>query len=788
MKRMLFFAIILCSLIFVKQGFCNGKDVYILLSNNGGKGQDLGLTYSYPFDKPTNPSDRFKDQPDTFGNRLLNGEPWKNWWDCIGINYKDLTVDFTWPEQHRIGLIKIKMARPARPKLVEIYSRIQEGSEWVEVGKIEINQDKQWYEYEFAQPVIAKDIRLIFRIKEWGFYIDEVEFWGIPGFVSMEKEMPSIVEKDKLFLVKDGKACAKIVVPENPTEKEIRASQIIQEYIYQMTKAGLPIVKYSPELKGTLISIGSTDLTQDTLKIRQANYPEKEKAVVRRNGAIVYVAGNDAGAYSGTVRAAYLLLEQLGCGFYAPAKHWMVIPKVKNVSIGNLDISLIPAFSHRNIGWPWERKNFDGEAWGLGGVSGHYSHIYDSLIPPKTYFKDHPEYFALVNGKRQEKNAQICFSNPEVQRIIIEKAKQHFDKDPSQVMFSLSANDCGGFCECDECKKLGKNPSEQSLSFANIIAKELHKTHPDKNVIFYAYWFTAKAPENIKAEPGVFTMVINNTCKAHSLRDNNCPGKANWIKNFLKWKDTGAGLAIYEWYIPGCNVKEWGDTPFLPGESALIDLRLWKSYGVEWVHYESWHGEKEENYPIRWPMYYTIAKGMENPYVTYKSLVQEACKKLFGPASQPMTEFYLELSDILNRCPVHSVNWTPPKIQDVYTKKDMEKLRKILSEAMKDASSAEDEVVWRVNDVLRCWVRFEQIYKDLPLKKNFEVQYPKFQIKHPDGIFYTGLEEVDDALLRDLLGIPPDTKIYVIEKGKKRLLEKTEKIKLQQKEALQISY
>ena len=81
MKRMLFFAIILCSLIFVKQGFCNGKDVYVLLSNNGGKGQDLGLTYSYPFDKPTNPSDRFKDQPDTFGNRLLNGEPWKNWWD-----------------------------------------------------------------------------------------------------------------------------------------------------------------------------------------------------------------------------------------------------------------------------------------------------------------------------------------------------------------------------------------------------------------------------------------------------------------------------------------------------------------------------------------------------------------------------------------------------------------------------------------------------------------------------------------------------------------------------------
>ncbi|MCM8773058.1 MAG: DUF4838 domain-containing protein [Candidatus Omnitrophica bacterium] len=707
--------VVLVFLFLFSVGYCE-KESYVLLSNNGGKGQDFGLRYIYPFDKPTNPPDRLKDQEDTFGNRLLNGQPWGNWWDCIGINWKDLTIDFIWPEQHRIGLIKILMVRQNRPKLIEIQSRIQSDGEWINIGKIEIKEDKPWYEYEFSEPIWAKEVRLIFRLKEWGFYIDEVEFWGIPGYVAQAKEIPLIIEKGKLYIVKDGKVAAKIVVPQKPSEKEKKASQLIQMYIYQMTKAGLPIVEESPDIKGAVISIGNTQLNKK-LGIKQGNYPEKEIAIVKRDGNVIHIAGNDAGSFSGSVRAAYLFLEHIGVKFYGPSPHWKVVPETKDIGIEKLDISLTPAFSHRRIWWQWKREDFDPEAWGLGGVSGNYSHALYSYIPPEKYFKEHPEYFALVGGKRQDRNAQICFSNPDVQRIILEKAREYFDKDPSRMMFSLSANDCGGFCECEECKKLGSNPSEQSLEFANIIATQLRKTHPDKYVIFYAYWFTAKAPENIKAKPGVFVMVINDSCKAHSLRDSNCPSKDRWIKNFLKWKQTGAKLAIYEYYIPGCDVKEWQDAPFLPGESALIDLRFWKENGVEWVFYESWHGEKQEKFPFNWLMYYTVAKGMENPYVKYEELVKQACDDLFGPASKTMAEFYIELSRILNRCPTHSGNWTPPKIQDVYSKKDMIKLRTLLAEAMKQASEAKDEVVWRINDVMEAWIRFEKIYKNLPLKR-----------------------------------------------------------------------
>ena len=111
-------------------------------------------------------------------------------------------------------------------------------------------------------------------------------------------------------------------------------------------------------------------------------------------------------------------------------------------------------------------------------------HNYENIIP-LSLFEEHPEYFALVDGQRTaSRGTQICFSNPEVVARAVKLARAHFDNDPSQVMFSLSANDSTGFCKCPECKKLGENPGGQTLSFANAVASELRKTHPDKDVAF----------------------------------------------------------------------------------------------------------------------------------------------------------------------------------------------------------------------------------------------------------------------------------------------------------------
>ena len=45
------------------------------------------------------------------------------------------------------------------------------------------------------------------------------------------------------------------------------------------------------------------------------------------------------------------------------------------------------------------------------------------------------EYFALVNGVRTGRGAQICFSNPEVVALAVKAARNHFDNNPAQLMF-----------------------------------------------------------------------------------------------------------------------------------------------------------------------------------------------------------------------------------------------------------------------------------------------------------------------------------------------------------------
>lgn len=67
-----------------------------LLSDNEGYWGDTVLTgveYTYEVE-PTNPADVWKDQPDQFGRRLLDGRPTGNWWVPVGVNGRPLVVTF----------------------------------------------------------------------------------------------------------------------------------------------------------------------------------------------------------------------------------------------------------------------------------------------------------------------------------------------------------------------------------------------------------------------------------------------------------------------------------------------------------------------------------------------------------------------------------------------------------------------------------------------------------------------------------------------------------------------
>jgi len=583
-----------------------------------------------------------------------------------------------------------------------------------------------------------------------------------------------INKRGQIILVSEDKPRAGIILSDNATTKQMDAATRLQDYIDRMTGVWLPIGTLS-EAKdiSTRILVGPQAAKTVGIDIPQT-YPGGERVIVKTVGSDIVIAGNDAGAYMNTRYAVDQFLEDLGCGWFGPNSHWIVVPELKDIAVGKLDINTSPVFKIRSA-FLWQYNivhgrgipDFDLDIWGMVGVVLHATHNYNKIFPSKEYSATHPEYYALVGGKRVPDSAQLCFSNPEVVAITVETARKHFDNDPNQVMFSLSCNDCGGFCECENCRKLGKRPSEQTLWFTNRVVTELRKTHPDKCVIFIGYWFTHVAPSHGKALPGVIIMPVNGSCKAHGLSNKSCPSKQMWIDNFKKWKATGAELSIYEWYLP--SLGGWKNIPWILGDASLRDLRFYRDNGVEGLFYEGHSDETIEDAPLRWPLIYIVAKGMWNPDLTATQILEPACTKLFGKAAKPMLDFYLECADAIEKTPLHAGNWGLPNPRGVYTAKVMAKLNGFLTEAMQKAEGGPAEMTQRIKDTMDCWEKAEKTINAFDPVAIYEVRTPA-------GIWYSVKEEVDAQYLSELVGID---QVYLVEEdGSSRKLRKDEKLKL----------
>ena len=75
-------------------------------------------------------------------------------------------------------------------------------------------------------------------------------------------------------------------------------------------------------------------------------------------------------------------------------------------------------------------------------------HTFNFLLPPKTYFAEHPEYYAMRDGKRElhEKKArwgytQPCLTNPDVLRIVTSKVLEEIRKKPEREFYPVTQND-----------------------------------------------------------------------------------------------------------------------------------------------------------------------------------------------------------------------------------------------------------------------------------------------------------------------------------------------------------
>ena len=130
-----------------------------------------------------------------------------------------------------------------------------------------------------------------------------------------------------------------------------------------------------------------------------------------------------------------------------------------------------------------------------------------AVIRHGKYFKTHPEYFAMKNGKRvlgsEEGYSELCISNPEVRKLLVSHIVSEFDAGADVV--ELGQQDSGGYCECENCRAYGgpeaKTVGEKYWIFHRSIAEELYKLRPGKTVQITSYRQTDCTPSSFREFP-----------------------------------------------------------------------------------------------------------------------------------------------------------------------------------------------------------------------------------------------------------------------------------------------
>ena len=330
------------------------------------------------------------------------------------------------------------------------------------------------------------------------------------------------VKDDTLTIAENGVAKAVIVIAEDAGEPEQHAAAELADFLQQITGAKLEII-HPPVAGRPRLLVGP--------KAAKSAVPDFSTDGLGADGIIIRSVGNDlilAGGYPrGTLYAVYTFLEEhLGCRWWSSTES--TIPKKTTLNVGKLDVRYVPVLEYREPYWfdafdgDWAVRNrcngnrprLDEKRGGKHTYQG-FVHTFYPLIPPDKYFKDHPEWFSEINGKRTQKRAQLCLTNEEMREELLKNLKARLRENPAATIASISQNDWHGNCQCSRCAAIEKeedSPAGLMLRFVNAVAADIEEEFPQVAISTLAYQYTRKPPKYVKPRDNVIVRLCSIEC------------------------------------------------------------------------------------------------------------------------------------------------------------------------------------------------------------------------------------------------------------------------------------
>jgi hypothetical protein len=434
-----------------------------------------------------------------------------------------------------------------------------------------------------------------------------------------------------LTLVKDGKSDYTIVLPADASPSQKHAADELQHYLEVISGAKLPIA-------------ASSD-SQHQIKLETSKGLGDEGYRTRTYQDNLIISGSPV---RGTMYGVYGLLDRLGVRWFTSKIER--VPKIATIELPAIDEVQIPAFEYREPNFKeamdrnWAARNrVNGAACDLDASVGGkityfpFVHSFEQLIPPSLY-KDHPEYFPLVGGKRKNGYVQRCLSNPDVLKLAIAKVQEWIKDHPEAMIYSVSQNDCGDWCQCDKCQALIKkygSISGEYIWFVNQIAEAIEKDHPDKLIDTLAYQFTEAAPKNIAPRKNVRVRLCPiYACEAHPYAECGNEKTKNFMKALGDWGAITNTLYIWHYNTDFANYL----MPFPDFNEFPADLKLYKNMGVKGVFFEgAYNTNGASDAELR---SYVMAKCLWNENEDAGALVTEWMQGVYGDAWKPMRQWF----------------------------------------------------------------------------------------------------------------------------------------------------
>ena len=544
-------------------------------------------------------------------------------------------------------------------------------------------------------------------------------------------EEETVMDYEGFVITKANKDNFYIVCSADKESKAYNAAEDLRTHIKKIAGWTVKIIDDvvdSPD--AFYIVVGANAITERLGYTCESGYPGKESVTVSQKDNFVVLMGNDDGEYNGTQYAVNIMLETLGCGWFAEGPLWTVIPKldVLDLNIGDVYLNFTPRFSSRTTRVLSANPSL-AHRWYQGGdriLTGHW--LYQ--VVPASEYAEHPEWYALSKNTRDPEGKtywQFCYSNKEFADRIAEEAINKFNSDPSLISLTISANDGWeeNWCECENCKALG-NASDAMVHFANNVAEKVAAVHPDRRLQIYSYHYTYTAPINsVKLHEMVELMLCRETNMYKPLDEDfmmpagrdpvsHIEFTQSWRQNALEYieKTQPTHLSIWDWYCISAEKTTWKSVPWVQGEVAIRNQKLYEELGAEYVYYD--HGPTDgynepntiDTYALRWPLWYVAAKAAFDGSLDEREILADACDKLYGAASDLMLEYYLLLSDISKECDAYSNTWMPATVNEVYPigkrREILALADKILEKAKSECSSIEQN---RINSQLEYWYK-----------------------------------------------------------------------------------